>query len=355
MAGNGNRGGNGGPTPVLVVSGFLGSGKTTLIRRLLAAPGRPLGEVAVVVNEFGAVGIDHHLLTAADERTTLLPGGCVCCGLRDDLADALRDLLARRDRGAVPRFGRVVIETTGLADPAPILRTLVADPVLRHHYRLERLVVALDAPGGAGNLARYGEAVRQVAAADAVVVTKRDLAPPEAADNLAALALRINPTAEIVDAAAGAADLVARLLGGGDRDRNRGGGVHGSLIQGADRVVAPADGVGVALPPSAHAAGRVASRCLVFERPLHWPMFAIWLTLLLHRHGDRVLRVKGLLDAGGGRGPLLLEGVQHVVHAPRHLAAWPDADRRSRLVVIARDLDPARIEESLAAFQAAAS
>ena len=171
-----------GPIPILVISGFLGSGKTTLLRNLLLDPAA--GEIAVIVNEFGEVGIDHHLVRKTDVRTTLLRNGCVCCSMRDDLSEALRNMLSQRERGTIPRFDRVVIETTGLADPAPILHTIVAEPVLRNHFRVERVVTAIDAVAGASNLDSYGEALRQVAAADHVIVTKSDLATPEVTEDL---------------------------------------------------------------------------------------------------------------------------------------------------------------------------
>ena len=328
-----------GPIPILVVSGFLGSGKTTLVRNLLLDP--RAGETAVIVNEFGEVGIDHHLVRKTDARTTLLRNGCVCCSMRDDLAEALRGLLSQRERGAIPRFDRAVIETTGLADPAPILQTAVADPVIRTHYRVARVVTTIDAVGGMTNLETYGEALRQVAAADHVIVTKQDLAPPEATQALKARLGAINPAAAIVDASFGSIDFAPLLAEESSRAEDlaalsRDGGAMSPLMA----------------PAAMHAtSGRVESRCLVFDRPLNWQMFGIWLTMLLHQHGDRVLRLKGLLNLGAERGPLLLEGVQHVIHAPRHLREWPDADRRSRLVVIARDLDLDQVETSLGVFQ----
>jgi G3E family GTPase len=330
-----------GPIPILVVSGFLGSGKTTLLRNLLLAP--EAGEIAVIVNEFGEIGIDHHLVRKTDARTTLLRNGCVCCSMRDDLSEALRHLLSQRERGAIPRFDRVVIETTGLADPAPILHTVVAEPVVRNHFRVERVVTTIDAVSGASNLDSYGEALRQVAAADHVIVTKLDLAAPEAAEQLKSKLRSINPAASVVDASFGSIDfapLLARELDGAAAEIDRLGGL--SLAVEGDPMA----------PATVHAmSGRVASRCLVFDRPLNWQMFGIWLTMVLHRHGDRVLRLKGLLNVGVARGPLLVEGVQHVIHVPRHLREWPDADRRSRIVFIARDLDLAQVEVSLDAFQ----
>ena len=330
-----------GPIPIIVITGFLGSGKTTLLRNLLLHP--ESGEIAVIVNEFGEVGIDHHLVRKTDVRTTLLRNCCVCCSLRDDLSEALRHLLSQRVRGAIPHFGRVVIETTGLADPAPILHTIVAEPVVRNHFRVERVVTTIDAVNGASNLDSYGEALRQVAAADHVIVTKLDLATPEVSENLKIRLRSINPAATVVDASFGSIDFAPLLA----EESHRG-------TVGID----PPGGVSSAVdsdpmaPAAVHAiSGRVASRCLVFDRPLNWQMFGIWLTMLVHRHGDRVLRLKGLLNVGAARGPLLVEGVQHVIHVPRHLREWPDADRRSRIVFIARHLDLAQVEASLEAFQ----
>ena len=329
-----------GQTPIVVVSGFLGSGKTTLLANLLRDP--RAGEIAVIVNEFGEVGIDHHLVRKTDARTTLLRNGCVCCSMRDDLAEALGDLLSQRERGAIPWFGRVVIETTGLADPAPILQTVVNGPMLRHHYRVGHVVTTLDAVGGSANLDTYGEALRQVAAADRVIVTKQDLAAPEAAVALKARIRAINPAAAIVDAPFGRIDFAPLLADAMDG--------QGVILSASDE--SRLTGERANFPAAVHSTeGRVESRCFVFTRPLNWQMFGIWLTMLLHRHGDRVLRMKGLLNVGEATGPLLLEGVQHVIHAPRHLRDWPDADRHGRIVFIARDLDLNRVEASLAAFQ----
>jgi G3E family GTPase len=310
--------------PVALVTGFLGSGKTTLISSLLGQAS--MDETAVIVNELGEVGIDHHLLRQVDERTVLLKSGCVCCSLRGDLADELRDLLGRRERGEIPAFRRVVVETTGLADPAPIVYTLLSEPVVKHHYRLERLVATVDAVHGL----REPESVRQVAAADALVVTKADLAEPAPLEERLA---RLNPAAEILRARHGEVEA-ERLLGdGGVAERDL-------------REVAP--------DPAGHVHdGGVGSLCLVLDEPLDWTAFGIWLTMLLQSRGADVLRVKGLLDVGGA-GPVLVNGVQHVVHPPVHLDAWPDEERRSRLVFIGRGLERAALEGSLAAFTAAA-
>jgi G3E family GTPase len=307
-------------TPVALVTGFLGSGKTTLLSHLLAHP--DMGETAVIVNELGEVAIDHHLLRRVDERTVLLKSGCVCCSLRGDLADELRDLLGRRERGEIPTFRRVVVETTGLADPAPILYTLVSEPVVKHHFRLERVIATVDAVHGL----RAPESVKQAVAADRLVVTKTDLAP---AGQLEQRLHRLNPTAEILEASFGEVDPSA-LFGGPERDLRD-----------------------VAVDGDGHSHDGIRACSLVFEEQLDWIAFGIWLTMLLQSRGEDVLRVKGLLNVGGP-GPLVLNGVQHVIHPPVHLDEWPDDDRRSRIVFIGRGIETGTLEESLAAFNRAA-
>jgi G3E family GTPase len=311
-------------TPVALVTGFLGSGKTTLLSRLLAHP--DMGETAVIVNELGEVGIDHHLLRRVDERTVLMKSGCVCCTLRGDLADELRDLLGRRERGEIPHFRRVVVETTGLADPAPILYTLVSEPVVKHHFRLERVIATVDAVHGV----RAPESVKQVAAADHLVLTKTDLTP---ADDLGRELRRLNPTAEVLEVSFG--DIEPGALFGTSGIDLRDVPASADLVEKASHT----DGI--------HAC------CLVFEDQLDWTAFGIWLTMLLQSRGEDVLRVKGLLNVGGP-GPLVLNGVQHVIHPPVHLDEWPDEDRRSRIVFIGRGFTGEELAASLAAFNAAA-
>ncbi len=314
--------------PVTIVTGFLGSGKTTLLARLLERT--ELGETAVIVNELGEVAIDHHLLRQVDERTVLLANGCVCCSLRGDLADELRDLLGRRDRGELPRFRRVVVETTGLADPAPILATLLSEPVVQHHFEPGGVIATVDAVNGLAQLDRQPESLKQAAVADRLVVTKTDLAEPEAVRKLGARLRALNPAAVVLEALFGEVDPRALLGTGRAKD------VFPSEAGGGDD----------------HCHG-VRAFSLVLEEPLDWTAFGIWLTMLLGSRGEDVLRVKGLLNVGGP-GPLLLNGVQHVVHPPVHLGRWPDGDRRSRIVFIGRGLDPGAVEASLAAFNGAA-
>jgi G3E family GTPase len=307
--------------PVVVVTGFLGSGKTTLIAALVAHPA--MGETAVLINELGEVPLDHHLVRQVDERTVVLASGCICCTLRGDLGDELRDLHSRRTRGELPAFERVIVETTGVADPTPILHTLLSEPVVRHHYALEAVVATVDALNGEATLRRQPESVKQAAVADTLLVTKADAADARDVAALEARLRRLNPVAPIVRATHGA--------------------VHpGVLVRGREREPPPLAG-------EAEHADDLRTFALVLDEPLDWNAFAVWLTMLLHTRGADVLRVKGLLDVGEA-GPVVLDGVQHVVHRPRHLDAWPDDDRRSRIVFVARGIEREAVQASLAAF-----
>jgi G3E family GTPase len=322
--------------PVDIVTGFLGSGKTTLLQRLLASPA--LARTAVLVNELGEVGLDHLLLRHVDETTVVLPSGCVCCALRDDLTAAIRDLYSKREQRAVPRFDRLAIETTGLADPAPIIFTLMAEPVLRHHFRVGHVVTTVDAVNGAGHLAQHPESVKQVAVADRVVLTKTDLAGRAPAEALRIACRRLNPTALIFDSAVGPIGP-AQLLTGDPANPS-------GARREARRWLAAAAPEAAASPHDRD----VYAFSVTAGRPLDWTAFGLWLTMLLHAHGQDVLRVKGILEVAGVPTPVVIHGVQHLVHPPVHLAGWPTADRGTRLVFIVRKLRRQVIERSLAAF-----
>jgi len=315
--------------PVTVVTGFLGSGKTTLLRRVLVAP--PMRNTAVLVNEFGAIGLDHHLLRRVDEQTILLGGGCVCCARRADLVQALLELLGMDERGAIARLERVIIGTSGLAEPAPILFTILTDPVLQHHFFVDRVIATVDAVNGQEHLDRHPESRRQIAAADCMVVTKTDIAAPDVVERLVGRLRDLNPIGIVIQAAFGEVD-VAALFGSGMGEADpwaryeRGLALHGS-----------------------EHTGETYSLSLAFESPLDWRAFGLWLSMLLHVHGEAILRVKGLLDVGE-EGPVVLNGVQHIVHPPEHLDRWPDKDQRSRIVFITRALAPERLVASLCAF-----
>jgi G3E family GTPase len=317
-------------TPVTLITGFLGSGKTTLLQRLLLDP--TLSDTAVLINEFGEIGLDHHLLERIDETMVMLQSGCVCCTIRGELSTAIKDLHSRRERGLLPPFRRLVIESTGLADPFPILSTVRSDPVLRHHFCLGNVITTVDAVNGARQLDAQPESVNQVAVADRLVLTKTDLTTAEAAGELTKRLRRINPGAPLWRAADDDLDAAA-LLSGEDREARQ-------LTAGNDAV-----------PDDYHRhTDDVRTLALNIDEPVDWTRFGVWLTLLLNRHGEALLRVKGILNVADAATPVAVHAVQHLVHTPRHLDGWPGEDRRSRLVFIARGLDPAVIERSFRAF-----
>ncbi len=323
-------------TPVNIITGFLGSGKTTLLQRLLRS--RELSDVAVLVNEFGEVGLDHHLLRGVAESTLLLENGCLCCAVRGDLQKALRDLLSRRTRGDVPYFRRVVIETSGLADPVPIVYTLLSEAVLRHHFRLSGIITTIDAVNGSIQLGDFPEAVKQASVADRLVLTKVDLVETHSVAALREQLRTLNFSAHILESSEVHGE-VHRLL---TDDIYH---AEGKFREASHWTAEEVDEHG-----SHEHTASVQSFAVTFDRPLDWTAFGVWASMLLHRHGADVLRLKGLLNVAGVPTPVLINGVQHIVHPPSHLEAWPDADRRSRLIFIVRGLQRSRIERSLAIF-----
>ena len=313
---------------VTVLSGFLGSGKTTLLRRYLAKRAEP--GIAVIINECGAIGVDHHLVRMVQEQSVVLDGGCVCCTRREDLVRVMRELLELEQSGQLVPLQQVVIETSGIADPVPVLFSLATDPVLRHHFAPASVTVTLDAVNAATQIDRQPEIRKQIIAADRVVVTKVDLVPREAIARHRIRVRQLNPTARISVSRVGDASEVLAPAEGATR-------LHTLSSDGA-----------AGAPPAPH--GGVQSIALGFSAPLDWPAFGVWLGMLLHAHGPDVLRIKGLLDIGDA-GPVVMNVAQHVVHPPEHLPTWPAGADRSYLVFIVRNLDPARIAESLETFQ----
>jgi G3E family GTPase len=326
-------------TQLNVVTGFLGSGKTTLLQGLLTSP--RLQDTAVLINEFGEVGLDHQLLQHVSESTLLLDNGCLCCAVRGDLQKALRDLLSQRTRGEVPYFARVVIETSGLADPVPIAYTLLADPVIQHHFRLGNIVTTVDAVTAGRILDSYPESVKQIAVADRLILTKVDMADAQDVAALHNRLRRLNASAPILQLEPGAMPDDTLLLDDIYEADGKSREIDHWLKASAN--VEP-DGL-------KHEHGSdVHSFTIRFDRPLDWTAFGIWLTMLLNRHGENVLRVKGLLNIVDVATPVLINGVQHIVHPPSHLDAWPDEDRRSRLIFIVHALDEGAIRASLDVF-----
>ena len=311
--------------PVSIVTGFLGAGKTTLIRTLLDSPAG--ANTAIVVNEYGEIGIDNALLRASSDATVLLGNGCVCCLMRSDLQESLRALFADRARGAVPGFERVIIETSGLADPGPLLQTFASDRALGEEFHLQALVTVIDAPNGARNLASAPEAREQVALADRIVLTKSDLADPaELLTQLAEL------TAAPVERAVNGAIDPTYLLD--------------------ERLDLP-----VRIPEHDHAHAHshgIDSFAITFDKPLAWPAFEQAMAVLTALRGADLLRVKGIVAVEGVKGPVVVHAVQHTSHRPIELQEWPDSDRTSRLVFITRGIGRTEIENLLAAIAAVA-
>ena len=350
--------------PVNVLTGALGSGKTTLLKALMRAP--RLAGTMVLVNELGEVGIDHHLVEHASESTLLLENGCLCCAMRDDLKTALKDLHSRRACGGIPYYERIVVETTGIADPVPIAYTLLAEPVLQHHYRLGNVVTVVDAVNAPAQLDRFEESVRQVALADRLVLSKLDLAGAGALDALRLRLAALNPTAPVLAMDSSDLDPIDLLVTDVYDRRSKSREVERWMRSTREAMTADDGPTGHAGPhpvgDGSHPAGghgahptSIAACCFTFEATLDWTAFGVWMSMLLHRHGDRVLRMKGLLNVAGVPGPVLVNGVQHLVHPPAHLDGWPDEDRRSRMVVISNGLGREEIERSLHAFNAIAN
>ena len=312
--------------PVTVLTGFLGAGKTTLLNRFLATPeGRG---TAVVINEFGAAGVDDVLVRASADETVLIGNGCLCCASRTDLQETLRKLVIDRDRGDVPDFRRVVIETSGLADPSPILQTFATDRALGDTFHVEVVMTVADAATGAETLVWSSEARKQTILADRLVVSKTDIAGAAAGEALAARLRALNPRAEI-DVAANGAVVPARLIEPTKTQRN-------AFVAEA----AHSDGIG--------------SFVVTFERPIAWQVFARTMDTLIALRGPELLRVKGFLAVEGCQGPVLVQFVQHLSPPPVELNSWPDGERQSRVVFITRGIAEARVRALVMAVAALA-
>ena len=299
-----------------------------------------------MINEFGEVGLDHLLIEAVDEEVVLLDSGCVCCTIRGDLKDALLRLYGRRQRGEVPPFCRVVIETTGLADPAPIVATFAADPMLKHHFRLGNVITVIDAECGGANLDGYEECRKQVAIGDRLVVSKIDLAGPGKTARLRARLAAINPTAEIIENGE-ADDAAAALLTHDVHDETTRPDEVRRWLMAEDAMIHDHDHQD---HDDRNRHGDISALLLSADEPLDWAAFGLWLSMLLNRHGREVLRVKGLLNIVGRGAPVVVQGVQHLIHKPVHLDRWPDDQPRTRLVVIVHGLNPGLIDRSFHAF-----
>ena len=308
-----------------LVTGFLGSGKTTLIRRFVETDAG--ADTGIIVNEFGEEGVDHQLFVHAVEQVELVEGGCLCCARRSDVAKAMHRLVQMSRSGKA--FRRAVLETSGLADPAPIIATLDRDPWLRAHVRLASVVVVIDAVTILRTLDTEPEAERQISIADTAVIAKSDMRNASSFEEIERRLRAISPDLRILDAQDADFDLAAVLDGRGNP----------ALTQLGE------------LPPEAPAShsGNVSSFTINIADRLDWPAFTVWLSALLHAHGDRILRVKGLLKTSSSESPLAIHGVQHVMHPPTHLP-MDQADRQSFLVFITKGVDQGAVVQSLQTF-----
>ncbi len=355
------------PLPVTVLTGFLGSGKTTLLKALLADPS--LSGTAVIVNEFGEVGLDDALVEAADEEMVMLPSGCVCCAVRGDLVAALKALADRAMGGEIGDLKRVVIETTGLADPAPIAHTLMTDDDLFRLYQLAGIVVTVDGELGLSQIDKHYEAAKQIAVADRVVITKGDRAGLEAIDALCLRVAALNPAATVVHAVSGKIAPAAIFDGGSAFEpaalRDRGvdwlsadayHGAHGHAGDCSDPGCTHPDhdhdhhAAAGSAQKTAHDAAHlhgVRSFAMTFTEPLDGRKLSFALELLRSAHGDKLLRLKGIVAVAGEPLPFVIHGVQHVFYPPTTLESWPWEQGISKLVFITKDLDEAVVREIL--------
>jgi G3E family GTPase len=342
------------PIPLTVLTGFLGAGKTSLLNRLVTDPA--LAETAVIINEFGEIGLDHFLVRPIREGVVLLQSGCLCCTLRGDLVDALEQLLRDLDNGRAV-FRRVILETTGLADPAPVLQTAMAHPYLVMRYRLDGVITVVDAVNGAATLDAHLESVKQVAMADRIVLTKTDLLEtPDRKNELLARLRMLNPAAPILDAAAGEA-TPGRLLACGLYDPERKSpdvkrwlAAEAYAQQHADHEHAHHH----------HEVNRHDDRIRAFsfaaDAAIPAPMLDMFLDLLRSVHGPNLLRLKGIVKlAETPAQPVVIHGVQHIFHPVVQLPNWPDDDERTRIVLITRDLDPSAVQKLFDAFLGASA
>ena len=361
--------------PVTVLTGFLGSGKTTLLNKLLRRP--ELSDTAVIINEFGEIGLDHLLVEKSNEDGMVtLNSGCLCCTVRGDLVRTMSELFLKRSKGEVTPFKRMVVETTGLADPAPILHTLMTDPLLASRYRLDGVVTTVDGVNGGSTLDNHEEAIKQAAVADRLLLTKVDIAEaPKLADLKHRLA-HLNPGATAISISGGEIDP-NKILNAGlynpdtktadvkrwlheeayaeDHHHDHG---HGHHHHGHDHGHGHGHGHG-----HDHGHGeqdphnvnrhddRIKAFCMTFDEPMSWSTVAAAFDALVTYRGPDLLRMKGILNVKDTDKPVVIHGVQHVFHPPATLEAWPEGDdRKSRVVFITRDIAESTIRKVFASF-----
>lgn len=339
--------------PVSLLTGFLGSGKTTVLNHVLHQP--DMEKSAVIVNEFGEVGLDHELTVTGAEDMVLLNSGCLCCTVRGDLVNTLRDLMMLRLREDVPSFERILIETTGLADPAPILHTLMSDQLVTNYFRLDGVIATVDAVNGEDTLDKQFESVKQAAVADRILITKTDLVDDKVVASLEARLDTINPAAPRQRVINGEVEPEVLFNAGLFNPAVKGPDVERWL---QDEAYADAQGNDHAHGHAhdhdhahAHDVNRhddhISSFCVTYDEPLRLDALEQWLDTIMMLKGPDLLRIKGIVNVAEMDKPVVIHGVQHVFHPPAVLDAWPSEDRRTRIVFITRDVERATIEDTL--------
>jgi G3E family GTPase len=337
--------------PVTLLTGFLGSGKTTLLNQLI----RHLPRTAVVMNEFGEISLDHDLLEKMEGPMAVLSGGCVCCTVSGSLSPTLKNLYMARERGDIPKFERVVIETTGIADPAPILDTLLNDPWVRARFRMDGVVTTVDAVLGEAQLDSYFEAAKQVAVADKLILTKTDLASETDLATLKERLAELNPAAEQLAAVKGEMDFRRILDLGLFNARDKTPDVQKWLNEQRYKPVKAAGPMGKAPSPNDAHDQRIHSFSVIIDQPIPPAGLQAALEMLVGFRSEYLLRFKAIVNLAGHDRPTVLHGVQHVLYPEAELERWPSEDRRSRFVFIVRDLAPEFVTKVLHDFTQAAS
>ncbi len=345
-------------TPVTILTGFLGSGKTTLLNRAMRDPA--MAKTAVVINEFGEVPLDHMLAAQSDDTIMVLENGCLCCTVFGDLVVTLNNLYHRREDGDIPRFDHVVIETSGLADPSPLIQAFLSDPTLAGLYRIAAVIATVDAVNGPHTLDEHVESVRQVALADQIFITKLDLVDPAKAKAdeaaLTARLRRLNPAAKISSIDAQTFDIAAvlrsdALAAGGETDQVR-AWLNAAAYQKRDDDAHghPHDHHDHGAHDHHHLHDRdIASFCFIREQPIPREALRLLLDALQQNLGPNLLRVKGLINVvEEPERPAVIQGAQHLLHNLTFLERWPDADRRSKIVFITQNFDRAEVEDMIA-------
>ena len=347
--------------PVNLITGFLGSGKTTLLKSLLQQTS--MSDAAVLINEFGDIGLDHHLLERIDENTVLLDSGCVCCSIRGELAEAIKSLQSKVSQGVISKFSRVIIESTGLADPFFILTTLHSDPVLRHHFKIESIITVVDSVNASSQFELYEQSTKQVLVADKLVLTKKNICDENKFFNLVKKLKVLNPFAEILDAEKDVVDAVQLFTSELDSTNKINLLINNPEITQTKEKLFNFSKYDVDDQEiySEENAKYLGSKPYLFSRhdqglnafgitisvPLDWTLFAIWLTMLVHAHGTNILRIKGILNIVDHPLPIAVHGVQHLILPPVHLSFWPTQTRESQIVFILKNISRDLIENSL--------